>query len=533
MKFCNFCATNSEQVKNINKEKITINNNLIIIKEILNIFHQDLVKFLLINKTTLICHTCLKQLKNSYKFIQLIKESENKFILAKDIKTEHDYFEADKFSDNQEQEISHKQKGKIVVKTEKLEENSSSLKFKTILPKSSKEENKRNETLSKSRETKTRFYKCLQCKELFKSFKNLIEHERELCENQISRDLKICQYCHKCFLNENSLNEHKTLKHPNEEFICCLCEDKEFVGKGYLARHLEKTHQQEYLQYFCGACPKLICLATQTELRAHMVENHANDTTLSNLDPQSCSELNDDDMDLEMHEEFLDEFLLAHTNENSFQFSECWEALDLHLPDMLQSAGTNLPQVAEFCEAFSCPKCFEQFKKPQPLLRHLAEIHDLPVLQCRVCRKCFTSFKDFKRHKLQQCLKHSNLNSSGLECPYCSKLFKSNIHLKQHIRIVHCQLKRHICQLCDKQFSTLDHLKKHVLSQHQNERKHVCMVCDKSFTQLGHLKQHLAIHTTGKTVQCKECPLKFWRKIDLEKHKMKTHVGGITATSEN
>ncbi|XP_023305084.2 PR domain zinc finger protein 4-like [Lucilia cuprina] len=521
MKICNLCAKNSEQVKKISENNSTSGSNVIKIQYLLQIFQNDIVQFLLDNKESLICHNCLQQLKKCYEFVQKIKASEKKFVQAKEIKTEHDYIESltgnvtNNETTNAKVTVHEKSNNENVFKT--------NLKFKLILPKtcSSKEiVNKNIETLVI--ENKTRLYKCLRCAESFKSFKQLKQHEVEFCENNILKDLQICVYCHKCFSKEISLSDHITQKHPQQEFLCCLCQDKCFAAKGYLARHIKKVHDHEILQYFCGECPELMCLSTPQELQEHFLCKHPCQSSSNAMEHQTQATLNDDDMDLEMHEEFLDEFLLAHTNENAFQFSECWEALDLHLPDMLQTTTTsNLNNVSEFTEAFGCPKCFEQFKNPQPLLKHLAEFHNLPVLICRKCQKCFPSFKDFKRHKLQTCL--NTTLPLNVECPYCRKTFNNSANLKQHIRIVHSQLKRHICQLCDKQFSTLDHLKKHVLSQHQNERKHLCAVCDKRFTQLGHLKQHLAIHTTGKTLKCSECSLKFWRKIDLERHRQKNH----------
>lgn len=477
---------------------------------------------------TLICNSCLKRLKECYEFVQQIQESENKLNRGKEIKTEHDYFETI-WNDNGNNTLN----AKIMENKESLKTQDNSVvvkpkfNFKPILPKTTtKTDICKN--LEKCFEVKTRLYKCLQCAESFKSFKHLSEHEKEFCKNKFVKDLKVCAHCHKSFSKESFLSKHVALKHPQGEFLCCLCPDKVFTAKGYLARHIKKVHNHKSLQYFCGECEKLQCVPLLEELREHFEQKHPIESTKTALEDQTGNALNDEDMDLEMHEEFLDEFLLAHTNENSFQFSECWEALDLHLPDMLQAGVSSLNNVHEFTQAFSCPKCFEQFKNPQPLLKHLAEIHGLPVLICRVCSKCFTSFRDFKLHKLQKCFKICKL-SPKLECPYCSKSLKTASNLKQHLRIVHCQLKRHICQLCDKQYSTLDHLKKHVLSQHQNERKHLCTVCDKSFTQLGHLKQHLAIHSTGKTVQCSECPLKFWRKIDLTRHCQKKHSSSSNA----
>lgn len=475
-------------------------------------------------KESLICPQCLKQLKKCYEFVQQLKNSQFKLQKGKEITTEHDYFEIQRTEQIGNESTSIEEK--VTENTEDSLLTIPKAKFKPILPKSPNSESDVKET-NLHLTGKSRLYKCLKCEELLKSFKALKVHEEMYCKNTSYEEFQACKYCHKCYSKEGLLTEHISKKHSQEEYLCCLCNGKSFAGKGYLARHIEKVHQHKRLQYYCGQCQKLENFVNLEEVQRHFIQHHpvlVQKTTLP--DESSHNALNDEDMDLEMHEEFLDEFLLAHTNENSFQFSECWEALDLHLPDMLQGTSPNLGTVRpEFTEAFPCPKCFEQFKHPQPLLKHLAEIHNMPVLVCRSCNHSFASLSKFKKHKLDRCRKQFNTNSLKLECPYCSKTFANNLNLKQHLRIVHSQFNRHICQLCDKQFATLDHLKKHVLSQHQNERKHNCSICNKLFTQLCHLKQHMKIHTTGKTIECLQCSLKFWRKIDLERHEQKKHRG--------
>ena len=463
----------------------------------------------------------MKQLKKCYEFVQQLKESQLKLQKGKEITTEHDYIGVPSEEQIGNETLSVEN---VTVKREDPKLTDNNIKYKPILPMPPDKVIDVKETSSSSN-GKSRLYKCLKCEELFKAFKALKTHEKLYCKKTAYEEFQTCKYCHKCYIKEGLLKDHISLKHAKGEYLCCLCENKTFAGKGYLARHIEKVHQHKSLQYYCGQCHQLQSLVNLKEVQQHFVQHHPALEEKSTLtDEPGHNTLNDEDMDLEMHEEFLDEFLLAHTNENSFQFSECWEALDLHLPDMLHGTSNSLGNVqTEFTEAFPCPKCFEQFKNPQPLLKHLAEIHNMPVLVCRFCRQSFASLPNFKKHKLEKCRKSFYTNSLKLECPYCSKTFADTLNLKQHLRIVHSQLNRHICQLCDKQFSTLDHLKKHVLSQHQNERKHNCSICNKYFTQLCHLKQHMKIHTTGKTIQCPQCSLKFWRKIDLQRHEQKKH----------
>lgn len=397
--------------------------------------------------------------------------------------------------------------------------------FRPILPKLFSEIPK-NKCLSPPSVPFSRFYKCLECGEAFKSHKNLREHESEQCIRNIS-GVFVCKFCHLCFKDDNKLSNHQKLHHSEQKCVCHLCK-KVFNSKGYLSRHINKIHQHTFLPFFCGECnDTMSSFSSQDEIQKHFDNvEHISETTKDNVPAEvngNPESINDEDMDLEMHEEFLDEFLLAHTNENSFQFSECWDALDLHFNEMY--GNTSFQNNEEHCEAFPCPKCFLQFSKPQPLLKHLAELHNVAVLICRNCGQASPSLKDFKLHQSNKCVAKDDANVK-ISCPYnCNKTFTSTLNLKQHLRIVHTQNRKDICQLCDKQFSTLDHLKKHVLSQHQNERKHICHICSKSFTQMCHLNQHMTIHTSGKPFKCTECLEKFWRRIDMERHRKKHHLG--------
>ncbi|XP_075159958.1 uncharacterized protein LOC142233061 [Haematobia irritans] len=444
--------------------------------------------------TSLICPTCIKGIQNYYEFIQQIRESFNAKLKN----------ETTSVLKDQEPSKQHAV----------LEDNfgcTKPMQFRPILPKMVNTPSKIRTPCSVST---FRIYRCIECSKTFKSHKNLRQHEfNGVCNRDVISGIFTCRYCHLCFKNANIMTSHES-SHL-QQFSCVLCKNKLFTSKGYLTRHLIKRHEHSFLHFFCGECSEFAAMESCEEVKKHFDAVHNTAVGVAEEESKEC--LDEDDMDLEMHEEFLDEFLLTNSNENSFQFSECWEALDLHLPDMLQAQNTTLHHSNSL--AFPCPKCLEQFNNPQPLLQHLAESHNLTVLVCPKCQQSFSSSNDLKLHK-NACNKVISKTIS-INCPYCTKAFSSTVNLKQHLRIVHTRLKKHICLLCDKQFSTLDHLKKHVLSQHQNERKYECDICSATFSQLCHLKQHLAIHKSGKTIQCSKCGEKFLRSIDLKRHQKK------------
>lgn len=88
------------------------------------------------------------------------------------------------------------------------------------------------------------------------------------------------------------------------------------------------------------------------------------------------------------------------------------------------------------------------------------------------------------------------MDLESLTCLKCHKQCSKRSNLKQHIRILHFNLKEYMCNICQKSFNTKFNLKVHY-KQHLNpEEKQisscVCCVCHKTFTTKSYLKVHLA-----------------------------------------
>lgn len=427
-------------------------------------------------------------------------------------------------------------------------------KLRPLLPKQTEIQGQSDLQLKPEIAPHQRAYKCFECPQNFASFRQLKNHE-------VTHDLEkinVCKFCCSLFANAEALEKHSSEMHEDLNYWCPTC-SKQYKNRGHLLNHISKVHHRNGLIYYCCLCPQQ-ALPTQYEsklaLQQHFQAVH--------LLLSSNQDYEDENHKIEMNEEFLDEFLLNGATENSFQFSECWDALDLHLPDVLHlnnHIDENITAAAKAGAAYKCPKCCDHFLNQKMLTTHLAAIHSLSVLICNKCEASFQQWEELWKHKANHrisdtfqtnenlckiCDKsfkssaalnyhiktHSVAESKPHSCPYCGKEFLAFINLKQHLRIVHSLIKKHICLLCDKQFATLDHLKKHVLSQHQNERKHTCHVCAKNFTQLCHLKQHLAIHTSGKTLHCNICNSSFWRKVDLMRHIITKHDQAASSRGE-
>ena len=90
------------------------------------------------------------------------------------------------------------------------------------------------------------------------------------------------------------------------------------------------------------------------------------------------------------------------------------------------------------------------------------------------------------------------------KCEKCSKSFKNQALLRNHVNFVHD--KRFKCQKCDKSFGYKSALRRHVESVHLKVKVFQCEMCDKSFDAAKKLKRHFNKHIPSgiKLVQSKK-----------------------------
>uniref|UniRef100_A0A3Q3K5V8 C2H2-type domain-containing protein n=1 Tax=Monopterus albus TaxID=43700 RepID=A0A3Q3K5V8_MONAL len=83
-------------------------------------------------------------------------------------------------------------------------------------------------------------------------------------------------------------------------------------------------------------------------------------------------------------------------------------------------------------------------------------------------------------------------------CPYCSRGYKRNASLKEHIKYRHeTSEDNYSCSHCSYTFTYRSQLERH-MSHHRGlggTRKFKCTECSKAFKYKHHLKEHLRIHS--------------------------------------
>uniref|UniRef100_A0A3Q3K5U9 C2H2-type domain-containing protein n=1 Tax=Monopterus albus TaxID=43700 RepID=A0A3Q3K5U9_MONAL len=133
-------------------------------------------------------------------------------------------------------------------------------------------------------------------------------------------------------------------------------------------------------------------------------------------------------------------------------------------------------------------------------------------------------------------------------CPYCSRGYKRNASLKEHIKYRHeTSEDNYSCSHCSYTFTYRSQLERH-MSHHRGtrEQRHVsqstggsgglggtrkfkCTECSKAFKYKHHLKEHLRIHSGEKPYECSNCKKRFSHSGSYSSHiSSKKCVGAAT-----
>lgn len=88
----------------------------------------------------------------------------------------------------------------------------------------------------------------------------------------------------------------------------------------------------------------------------------------------------------------------------------------------------------------------------------------------------------------------------SIKCDQCNTKFENKTEYRKHVKAVHSEEQRLVCDICGQTYKSKAALDIHV-GMHKNVSPHECQVCHKKFTQKGALVRHMPLHTGERPYQ--------------------------------
>lgn len=150
-------------------------------------------------------------------------------------------------------------------------------------------------------------------------------------------------------------------------------------------------------------------------------------------------------------------------------------------------------------EELKCFICDAKLSSKYNLHLHKRKHLDRVVYSCTICLSLVVGTKNHSHHMYKHGLrkKHREEEVGRFECNYCQKVFPHKSSLPAHFK-QHLNKQRVPCPQCTLTFASKGNLTQHIKQIHLNIRKHICELCGKAFGHPHNLKSHMVKHSGEK-----------------------------------
>ncbi|CAH1250866.1 ZNF84 [Branchiostoma lanceolatum] len=307
-----------------------------------------------------------------------------------------------------------------------------------------------------------------------------------------------CQECRYRTTDEQSLNLHLKLSHPEVFNQVYKCRDCEFESprKSQYVEHT-KVHR-------VWECP--ICNYSTQDWMTYRRHKQSHTEERPYTCPM-CTYTAKLKVDLERH-------IRAHTGERPFTCSQC-SYQGARKDSLVRHMRTHTGD-----KPYKCPLCDFASAQQGHLVTHIRTHTGERPFTCPCCEYACCDRSSLVKHV------RIHTGERPYKCPHCPFAAIRNQDLKDHINI-HTGQRPYKCTQCSYAAADRSTLRTHT-KKHDRKAHFACEQCEFSCASKATLVKHLKKHKGAKPLKCSECDYTTNNKACLKKHLKQHDVGTLS-----
>ena len=181
-----------------------------------------------------------------------------------------------------------------------------------------------------------------------------------------------------------------------------------------------------------------------------------------------------------------------------------------------------------------CRECDFKATSFKQYSTHVRSLHQYKVTQVQVCNFCYKPFKMCSEREVHEQMEHKG--GERLQCQFCPRDFATPTSLRAHTKYYHegGRIKQKLyrdnktkipCSYCGKLFALGIHVRQHERVAHLNLKPYECSICGAKFTNHSQWKTHEDRHTGRKRYACPYCDYRAFKGSRVNEHIRTKHPG--------
>ena len=264
-----------------------------------------------------------------------------------------------------------------------------------------------------------------------------------------------CERCAYQCRGDREMNTHMRAVHDDiKPFVCKHCE-RAFNKKSNMVKHVKMVHEK-IKPYPCDECGR--CFADKRDVKSHI------DAVHRKLKPFAC-EMCDArcarQSQLKVH--------IANVHATAKPIYECGECGQRFVNKNLLNLHNKAVHTI-MLRAFDCQYCDYRCTTRAMMESHQRRRHTKEKVHCQTCGQDFMSDRKLQAHmRLEHEAGGNEPGAKNYVCDWCNYAGATQVHLTNHVKSVHENVRRHHCDQCDFTSYATTALKRHVAAVHERK----------------------------------------------------------------